>query len=105
MLTLTSSLVKTSRRNSSVTERGSRADSGASLADRHKARESGVGHRSGSRGVEDQGKSFVNLRHLQELLHDPERFRRPGFRLLWAREAYRSGNVDGAMTEWRLLAA
>ena len=45
------------------------------------------------------------LRQLEELLHDPERFRRPGFRLLWAREAYRSGNLEGAITEWRSLAA
>ena len=45
------------------------------------------------------------LRQLEELLHDPERFRKPGFRLLWARKAYRSGNIEGAMTEWRSLAA
>ena len=47
---------------------------------------------------------------IEKLLEDLERHQKAGdkfntkkFRLFWAREAYRCGNLDGALTEWIAL--
>ena len=34
----------------------------------------------------------------------PKEFMTSEFRLLWAREAYRAGNIEGALSEWTALA-
>ncbi|GAB4101524.1 hypothetical protein GCM10028790_05420 [Micromonospora taraxaci] len=63
MLTLTSTPVKTSTRNSSVTEQRRRANWGASITDRHKARKCGADHGTqASHGV--LRGSSVDRRHL-----------------------------------------
>ena len=44
------------------------------------------------------------LEDLQESVEMPEKFQTKKFRLLWAREAYRCGNAEGAFQEWNALA-
>ncbi len=45
-----------------------------------------------------------NLKRLEDILKGGEKFQTEKFRLLWAREAYRCGNVDGAFQSWEALA-
>lgn len=44
------------------------------------------------------------LEDLKNSIEMPEKFQTKEFRLLWAREAYRCGNADGAFQEWDALA-
>jgi hypothetical protein len=44
------------------------------------------------------------LLELDKMLQEGERFTTPEFRLLWAREAWRCGNDQGAIYEWDALA-
>ena len=53
------------------------------------------------RKIESAQKQFQKL---EELMKEGERFRKPSFRLLWAREAYRCGNVKSAFDDWETLA-
>ena len=46
-------------------------------------------------------KDLLQLKRLQQ---EGQQFNTPSFRLLWAREAYRCGNAEGAIQEWKALA-
>lgn len=61
---------------------------------------------AGATGVRGQDESSTNelLKRLEQLSKEGERFQSHEFRLLWAREAYGQGNLEGAMGEWIALA-
>ena len=63
----------------------------------------GTGGTTGA-SAQDELSAEEMLKRLERLQQEGERFQSHEFRLLWAREAFRHGNIEGAMDEWMALA-
>ena len=52
----------------------------------------------------EEKKVSPSLKVIEETLQEYQKFDNPEFHLSWAREAYRHGNVEGALNVWYHLA-